>query len=117
MDLSFSVFPDFFRFGNKTYSFQVLCSCFAGVYNEFLLKKSGADVDIYVQNVFMYFDSIICNLLVLLYEADYDSVFSDEAIQAIFQYKVTKYTYINALRQSLNFLFFSSCHSLAFFLI
>ncbi|XP_018916806.1 UDP-galactose transporter senju isoform X2 [Bemisia tabaci] len=66
---------------------QVLCSCFAGVYNEFLLKKSGADVDIYVQNVFMYFDSIICNLLVLLYEADYDSVFSDEAIQAIFQYK------------------------------
>lgn len=38
----------------------------AGVYNEYLLKKDGVDVNIFVQNVFMYLDSIVCNVAVLL---------------------------------------------------
>jgi drug/metabolite transporter (DMT)-like permease len=44
---------------------QILCSCLAGVYNEYLLKKGqGAKVNVYLQNIYMYVDSIICNLFV-----------------------------------------------------
>lgn len=43
---------------------QILCSCLAGVYNEYLLKKGqGVNVNVYVQNIYMYTDSIICNIL------------------------------------------------------
>ncbi|XP_076249868.1 UDP-galactose transporter senju isoform X2 [Calliopsis andreniformis] len=45
---------------------QTICSCLAGVYNEYLLKEQGANINIFVQNVFMYIDSIFCNLLVFL---------------------------------------------------
>lgn len=42
---------------------QIFCSCLAGVYNEYLLKKGqGVKVNVYVQNIYMYIDSIICNL-------------------------------------------------------
>ena len=44
---------------------QVLCSVLAGVYNEYLIKSEGADIDIMIQNVFMYLDSIFCNALLL----------------------------------------------------
>src|SRR5699024_4434938 len=44
---------------------QIFCSCFAGVYNEYLLKDIGSSVNILIQNVFMYFDSILSNLLLL----------------------------------------------------
>ena len=40
---------------------------FAGVYNEHLIKNvAGEEVHIMVQNVFMYLDSILCNLGVML---------------------------------------------------
>ncbi|XP_067938823.1 UDP-galactose transporter senju-like isoform X2 [Watersipora subatra] len=48
---------------------QVFASCFAGVYNEFLLKDTGAEVHVMIQNIFMYIDSIICGLLLLLYQS------------------------------------------------
>lgn len=44
---------------------QVFCSCFAGVYNEYLLKDTGASVNILIQNIFMYVDSILCNLILV----------------------------------------------------
>lgn len=46
--------------------FQMFCSCFAGVYNEYLLKDSSTakNADIILQNIFMYVDSIICNFIV-----------------------------------------------------
>ena len=44
---------------------QVLCSVFAGVYNEYIIKGAGADIHIMVQNVFMYLDSIVCNIALL----------------------------------------------------
>ena len=45
---------------------QVFCSCFAGVYNEYLLKDVGSEVHIMIQNVFMYIDSIACNFFLLV---------------------------------------------------
>ena len=44
---------------------QILCSVFAGVYTEFIIKSKEADVHIMMQNVFMYLDSILCNILLL----------------------------------------------------
>ncbi|KAJ6216883.1 hypothetical protein RDWZM_008040 [Blomia tropicalis] len=40
---------------------QIMCSCLAGVYNEYLLKGE-VDSHLMVQNIFMYADSILCNL-------------------------------------------------------
>lgn len=44
---------------------QMFCSCFAGVYNEYLLKDhtTSADADFILQNMFMYLDSILCNVI------------------------------------------------------
>lgn len=52
--------------------FQMFCSCFAGVYNEYLLKDSSNSkrADIILQNIFMYLDSIVCNMLVYKVAAD-----------------------------------------------
>ena len=38
---------------------------FAGVYNEYIIKGAGADIHIMIQNVFMYLDSILCNVALL----------------------------------------------------
>lgn len=58
---------NFFNYGIVLILVQVFCSCFAGVYTEFLVKDTGAGVHLMVQNVFMYIDSIVCNLMVLLF--------------------------------------------------
>ncbi|KAL2725111.1 CMP-sialic acid transporter 1 [Vespula squamosa] len=59
---------------------QTFCSCLAGVYNEYLLKQ-GADINIFVQNVFMYIDSILCNVIVFLllftFETNVTNIFSN----------------------------------------
>ncbi|RMX70146.1 hypothetical protein DD238_000280 [Peronospora effusa] len=44
---------------------QILSSTFAGVYNEVLLKKQ-ASIPVNLQNVFMYMDSIVCTLVMLV---------------------------------------------------
>jgi len=62
---------------------QVLCSVFAGVYNEFLIKGKGADIDIMIQNVFMYLDSIVCNVLLLGARGDLSSAFTSSALSSI----------------------------------
>ncbi len=53
---------------------QVFCSCFAGVYNEYLLKSDQTiQVDIMLQNSFMYINSILCNIILLIY-FDYQQI-------------------------------------------
>lgn len=50
--------------------FQMFCSCFAGVYNEYLLKDSSTarSADVILQNIFMYFNSIICNIVIFFFK-------------------------------------------------
>lgn len=68
---------------------QTVCSCLAGVYNEYLLKRQGANVDIFVQNVFMYLDSIMFNAFVLgVVEGNLFSAFSAENLGKIAHFKV-----------------------------
>lgn len=67
---------------------QTIFSCLAGVYNEYLLKDKGSEVNIFVQNVFMYLDSIVCNAVILFFKGDLLSAFTTESLQAIFRFKV-----------------------------
>ncbi|XP_073826636.1 UDP-galactose transporter senju-like [Musca autumnalis] len=67
---------------------QTIFSCLAGVYNEYLLKDKGSEVNIFVQNVFMYLDSIVCNVAILLLQGELFSAFTSESLQAIFRFKV-----------------------------
>lgn len=57
---------------------QTICSCLAGVYNEYLLKDRGVDVNIFIQNVFMYLDSIVCNIVVLMMQGNIGEIFLSE---------------------------------------
>lgn len=58
-------------------NFQNFCSCLAGTYNEYLMKTKGSDVDIFLQNVFMYLDSVICNFFILMFKGELGDVFED----------------------------------------
>lgn len=63
---------------------QVFFSCFAGVYNEYLLKDKGSQVHIMIQNVFMYIDSILCNLIILLITGQIKKVSEMNQLNIIF---------------------------------
>ncbi|XP_053664449.1 UDP-galactose transporter senju [Anopheles marshallii] len=67
---------------------QTVCSCLAGVYNEYLLKKKGSDINIYVQNVFMYLDSIVCNMMILLLQGELVGAFTSENLREIARFEV-----------------------------
>lgn len=63
---------------------QVFCSCFAGVYNEYLLKGMAGDVHTMVQNFFMYGDSVLINLLVMGYQGKLVEAVAPEHVNEIF---------------------------------
>ncbi|EDW25352.1 GL26549 [Drosophila persimilis] len=67
---------------------QTIFSCLAGVYNEYLLKDKGADVNIFVQNVFMYLDSIVCNAGILLLRGELMDAFSPHNLGTIMRFGV-----------------------------
>jgi integrin beta 8 len=71
---------------------QVFSSCLAGVYNEYLLKEKDNNVDIMLQNFFMYFDSIVCNFVFLFCFAPNDGsikdAFSADSFKSLLNYKV-----------------------------
>merc|ERR1712172_80398 len=52
-------------FGSVFILIQIMCSVFAGVYNEYIIKGEGADLHIMIHNIFMYIDSIVCNIVLL----------------------------------------------------
>ncbi|KAG7306218.1 hypothetical protein JYU34_008821 [Plutella xylostella] len=72
-----SVWATIFSVYTISINFQNFCSCLAGTYNEYLLKTQGSDVDIFLQNVFMYLDSVVCNLIFLTFKGELCDVFED----------------------------------------
>ena len=51
---------------------QIFCSCFAGVYTEYLLK--GRKIDLMIQNVFMYINSSLFTIILLFSMADLNDI-------------------------------------------
>lgn len=66
------------------------------MYNEYLLKGEGAGVNIYVQNVFMYVDSIVCNAGILLWQRNLLGAFTLDSLMSVFQFKVIIIMFNNA---------------------
>lgn len=91
---------------------QIFCSCFAGVYNEYLLKGKGEEVPFMVQNVYMYLDSIFCNVLVLAYKGQLGEALTAESISSILQYKVVLVIVDNAAIGIVTALFLRSLNSI-----
>ncbi|XP_043277666.1 UDP-galactose transporter senju [Venturia canescens] len=56
---------------------QIISSCLAGVYNEYLLKAQGSKINIFLQNVFMYGDSILCNFFILGLQGNVPAAFEN----------------------------------------
>lgn len=63
--------------------FQMSCSCLAGVYNEYLLKKESPSANIFIQNVFMYLNSIICNAVMVFFNEPLSQTFSRQSLAAV----------------------------------
>ncbi|XP_037072885.1 UDP-galactose transporter senju-like [Pollicipes pollicipes] len=62
---------------------QVFCSCFAGVYNEYLLKHQAVEVHIMLQNMFLYVDSIVAATLALWLRGQLGTALTGEALRSI----------------------------------
>lgn len=91
-DWTFSLDVDVAKFLNVHIVFvllQTFCSCFAGVYNEYLLKKENCTADIYVQNIYMYLDSIAFNLVAMfIVDSNPLAAFSTENISKLGDWRV-----------------------------
>ena len=91
---------------------QVFCSCFAGVYNEYLLKGNSGDVPFMLQNVFMYTDSVISNVMVLGFTGHLQSAMTSSSISSILQIKVICIIVNNAAIGIVTALFLRSLNSI-----
>lgn len=99
---------------------QVFASCFAGVYNEYLLKEKDNNLDIMIQNAFMYTDSIVCNVLLLQFYIPSDraasggviEALSPSSLAAVFQWKVLLIMVNNAMIGIVTSLFLKSLNSI-----
>eukprot|EP00092_Neocalanus_flemingeri_P062153 GFUD01074928.1.p1 GENE.GFUD01074928.1~~GFUD01074928.1.p1 ORF type:complete len:343 (+),score=63.91 GFUD01074928.1:266-1294(+) len=91
---------------------QVLCSVFAGVYNEYLIKGEGADIHIMIQNVFMYLDSILCNVILLGVKGDLASAFSSSSLESINKTLVIILIFNNAVLGIITSLFLKKLNSI-----
>lgn len=76
---------------------QNVSSCLAGVYNEYLLKNRGKDMNIYTQNAFMYVDSIISNLILIMFTGSITSAFTRDRLVEIVRPSVLIIAINNAL--------------------
>ncbi|KAK0043366.1 UDP-galactose transporter senju [Biomphalaria pfeifferi] len=112
MSSTASSFVDYLDIHLLFIMFQVFSSCFAGVYNEFLLKDTGADVHIMMANVFMYLNSIICNVLILAFRGEFIPAFYSESVMSILQVKVLAIIINNAAIGIVTSLFLRSLNSI-----
>jgi UDP-sugar transporter A1/2/3 len=109
---------DYFNSSLILIGFQILSSCIAGVYNEYLLKKDES-ADIMLQNFFMYVDSIVCNIFLLSLNVPNDEngsglieAFSIKSLCLIFNIKVVLIILNNAAIGLVTSLFLKNLNSI-----
>eukprot|EP00123_Amoebidium_parasiticum_P010383 comp20069_c0_seq1/m.24690 comp20069_c0_seq1/g.24690 ORF comp20069_c0_seq1/g.24690 comp20069_c0_seq1/m.24690 type:complete len:330 (-) comp20069_c0_seq1:743-1732(-) len=90
---------------------QVFCSCFAGVYNERLLKNEGHNVHLMMQNTFMYLDSIVSNLIFLTAKGEIGVVLSGSNLSAMMRFVVIAVCVNNAAIGIITSLFLKKLNS------
>lgn len=74
---------------------QTLCSCIASVYNEYLLKgkfqpqkEGGTTTPLMIQNIFMYGNSVMCNMVFLAMKGEFLQAMQLNGLRSILQLKV-----------------------------
>ena len=114
---------NFFNFNLILILVQILSAAFAGVYNEYLLKDTDkSNVHIMIQNTFMYVNSIVCNILLLIgsnyysllnkQEDSLSKIFSYESLAQVMQFKVIIIILNNAAIGIVTSLFLKSLNSI-----
>lgn len=91
---------------------QIFCSCLAGVYNEKLLKDTGVEVPIMMQNIFMYIDSILCGGVVLAIRGELTSAFTPFALSQVWRPSVVVIIVNNAAVGIVTSLFLKNLNSI-----
>jgi len=91
---------------------QVFASCFAGVYNEYLLKGKGAQINLWFQNCCMYIDSIVCNIFLLICRGTITSAFTPVALSQVLNVKVISIIINNAAIGIVTALFLKKLNSI-----
>eukprot|EP00117_Sycon_ciliatum_P043192 scpid88776/ scgid31310/ CMP-sialic acid transporter 4 len=93
--------------------FQVFASCFAGVYNEYLIKSNGSiSVPLMLQNVFMYVDSIVANIVALALTQSLGDAVSSHNVHALLDWNVIAIILNNASVGIVTSLFLRSLNSI-----
>jgi len=100
-----------FSFGIILILIQVLCSVVAGVYNEFLIKGEGAAIHIMIQNIYMYIDSMLCNIILLAFKGELAAAFTSESLTSVLQTIVIAIIINNALVGIVTSLFLKNLNS------
>ncbi|KNC84646.1 hypothetical protein SARC_03137 [Sphaeroforma arctica JP610] len=90
---------------------QVFCSCFAGVYNEKLLKGDNGEAPVMLQNCYMYLDSIVCNILFIMVRGELGSAFSAQGLSSMLQPVVVLVCCNNAMIGIITSLFLKKLNS------
>ncbi|XP_014252561.1 UDP-galactose transporter senju [Cimex lectularius] len=67
---------------------QILCSCLAGVYNEYLLKMHAEEVNVYIQNAYHYINSIICLVVIFTWQGKFTHLFFSQTYKQFLDFKV-----------------------------
>ena len=75
-----------------------------------MIKGKGADIDIMIQNVFMYLDSIICNVLLLGGRGEFSRAFTIGALSSLANPLVLILIFNNALLGIITSLFLQVTH-------
>ena len=78
-----------------------------------MIKGKGADIDIMIQNVFMYLDSIICNVLLLGGRGEVSDAFSIGALSSLANPLVLLLIFNNAVLGIVTSLFLQVIQSFA----
>jgi len=91
---------------------QIFCSCFAGVYNEYLLKGKGEEVPFMIQNLYMYANGLICNIVFLGYSGNLSTAFTQQSVDSILQPKVIMIIVNNASVGIVTAMFLRSLNSI-----
>ena len=83
------------------------------MYNEYIIKNiAGDEVHIMIQNVFMYLDSILCNVFVLAYYGELQSNLTKDSLLSLCQFFVLAIILNNAFAGIITSLFLKNLNSI-----
>ena len=98
---------------------QTLCSCIAAVYNEYLLKgkyqpqkDDSAATPLMIQNMFMYGNSVVCNVVFLAAKGEFLQAVQLDSLRSVLQLKVVVIMFNSAVNGIVTSLFLKELNAI-----